>query len=435
MKTIKIAITGLKESGKTIFITSLINHFLVADIKRLEALKDRSIELYGVPQICAGKFISFPYEVYINDFKRNPPKWPEKTVDIYEYTIKLSIKHENMVKKVKLKIVDYPGERLLDAPMLKYNFDEWSEMVINEAKTGKKEFLSGEWLESINNIKTVQDAKIAAKIYQDYVYKCVENNLTHVQPALTVFKAEKKLNKIKKRIDTQNIDLDFCPIPKKIRDNNYEVYDLFNSKYKKYKKKYLKPFFKKVIKTNAIQFVLVDVLDALQGGTDKYNDLKKCIEDAIDCYRYSPLFSFCSGLFPYVKQVNFVATKADKCAKKLRENLRYLLRELVKKAYNNINMNKHNVNNQIDYLYCASHQCTEDVSDYILKGKILNESGKSVIVEKEAQLLPKQWPDSWEQNEFHFNDFLPVKLPKRDGATIGHIELDKIIYKIIKEVL
>ena len=89
-RTLRLAVTGLSRSGKTAFITSLINQLLHinqegnAHLPLFEAARNQSIlAVKRVPQ----QDLSIPrfdYEANLNDLMNNPPQWCQSTRGVSE---------------------------------------------------------------------------------------------------------------------------------------------------------------------------------------------------------------------------------------------------------------------------------------------------------------------------------------------------------------
>ena len=111
---VRLGVTGLSQSGKTTFITSLIYHLL------RDATLAVSIELASPQQKKR-----FPYEQKIACLKKEVPDWPQSTCDESEICLRIN----NGQKEMYLEIVDYPGEWLLDLPLMEKTFAQWSKTI------------------------------------------------------------------------------------------------------------------------------------------------------------------------------------------------------------------------------------------------------------------------------------------------------------------
>ena len=137
-KHINLAVTGLSRSGKTAFITSFVNQLVNEN-------SQSKLDFFNV--IHQGRFIAakrvpqkslhvprFAYEKSMSAFTQESPTWPEPTHGISE--LRLAIRYQPKDSLLKyatdtatlyVDITDYPGEWLLDLPLLNQTFEEWSE--------------------------------------------------------------------------------------------------------------------------------------------------------------------------------------------------------------------------------------------------------------------------------------------------------------------
>ena len=135
---VNLAVTGLSRSGKTAFITSLVNQLInegsTTHLSFFNPVhQGRFIAAKRVPQKNV-HIARFDYEQALDALSQPSPYWPEPTKGISE--LRLAIKYrpkDSMLKyatemaTLTLDITDYPGEWLLDLPMLNQTFEVWSE--------------------------------------------------------------------------------------------------------------------------------------------------------------------------------------------------------------------------------------------------------------------------------------------------------------------
>ena len=130
--------TGLSRSGKTAFITSLVNQLIT---------EGNNSKLSFFDPVHSGNFIAakrvpqknltiprFDYDKAIESLTGDYPTWPEPTHGISELRLairyqpkKSLLKYSSDMATLTLDITDYPGEWLLDLPILKQTYEEWSE--------------------------------------------------------------------------------------------------------------------------------------------------------------------------------------------------------------------------------------------------------------------------------------------------------------------
>ena len=138
--TVWLAVTGLSRSGKTVFITSLIHNLLssVHNPNRMPLLNvvgERRLIAAHLEGPRANRLPQFPYLGNIE--KMAVPDWPERTSDLSEIGIEVRFAPANTAGRLlseitgnpaslTIRIVDYPGEWLLDLPLLGQSYAEWS---------------------------------------------------------------------------------------------------------------------------------------------------------------------------------------------------------------------------------------------------------------------------------------------------------------------
>lgn len=126
---LRLAVTGLSRSGKTAFITAMVNQLLNihagARLPLLSAVREE--RLLGVKRIPQRDFgiPRFTYDEGLAQLYGDPPAWPTPTRGVSEIRLALRFKsNDSLLRHFKdtstlyLEIVDYPGEWLLDLPML-----------------------------------------------------------------------------------------------------------------------------------------------------------------------------------------------------------------------------------------------------------------------------------------------------------------------------
>ena len=145
---LRLAVTGLSQSGKTIFITSLVHHLL-------HAHRSGSLPFFEVA--ASGRVVSsrdlsaasehpFPLRAALNGLSQHPPQWPQSTTGLSEVRLAIRYRRPVGLRRVLgeigtlyLDIIDYPGEWLADIGLLEQDYASWSAHVsklVQEAPTG-----------------------------------------------------------------------------------------------------------------------------------------------------------------------------------------------------------------------------------------------------------------------------------------------------------
>src|SRR5499427_1580382 len=125
--TVRLGVTGLSRAGKTVFITALIHGLTRAGrFPVFEAFASgRIARAYLAPQP-DDAVPRFDYETHARTLIEER-RWPNSTVDISELRLVVEYqRHNGADRTLTLDIVDYPGEWLLDLPLLQKSYEQWS---------------------------------------------------------------------------------------------------------------------------------------------------------------------------------------------------------------------------------------------------------------------------------------------------------------------
>ena len=144
--TVWLAVTGLSRAGKTVFITSLVHNLLSAlhNPNRMPLLKvagDGRLRAARLRTDTADVLPRFPYQANIARMADVTANWPQPTADISEIGIDIRFEPAGLggrlltrvggpTATLRLNIVDYPGEWLLDLPLLSQDYAGWSRAML-----------------------------------------------------------------------------------------------------------------------------------------------------------------------------------------------------------------------------------------------------------------------------------------------------------------
>ncbi len=152
--TLRLGVTGLSRSGKTVFITALV-HALVRG-SRLPVFRAyaegriRKASLSPQPDDAVPRFA---YEDHLAALTGPDRHWPDSTRRIAE--LRLVIEYESRTgwfagpRTLTLDIVDYPGEWLLDLALLDKDFATWSRDTVAASRSPAREGVSAEFLAAL----------------------------------------------------------------------------------------------------------------------------------------------------------------------------------------------------------------------------------------------------------------------------------------------
>jgi len=141
--TLRLGVTGLSRAGKTVFITALVQGLLNgARWPVFEAQAKGRIARVRLADQPNAHIPRFPYEDNARALSGDGRHWPEGTRRISEIRLVIDYASEKGLfrgkeKSLTLDIVDYPGEWLLDLPLLTFSFAEWSNKSLLKSRPGQ----------------------------------------------------------------------------------------------------------------------------------------------------------------------------------------------------------------------------------------------------------------------------------------------------------
>ncbi|TIV95622.1 MAG: YcjX family protein, partial [Mesorhizobium sp.] len=130
--SLRLGVTGLSRAGKTVFISALVHNLIHGGrLPLFEAQKSGRIARAFLEEQPDDAVPRFQYEDHVAALV-NDRVWPDSTRAISE--LRLTIEYESAsgwnrlfsAGKLSIDIVDYPGEWLLDLPLLGKSFADFS---------------------------------------------------------------------------------------------------------------------------------------------------------------------------------------------------------------------------------------------------------------------------------------------------------------------
>lgn len=342
--TLRLGVTGLSRAGKTVFITGLVQ--ALTNRSRLpgfRAMAQGRIAEARLSEHPDGALPRFAYEDHIATLTAPERAWPSSTRQISALVVDLEFMSRKRYlggllgpagligagpSKLHLDIVDYPGEWLLDLPLLAKSFADFSRETLAKAGEGRRRTPFAPYLALLETI----DASLPL---DEGVAKQLAASFTE---ALRACRAEgRELSALPPGRFLMPGDLEgapaltFAPLP----PGDYPEGSLgqrFERRYESYKSKVVRPFFVEHFARIDRQVVLVDVLGALNGGAEAIADLEVALTDVLAAFRMGQN-SLLSSLFaPRVGKLLFCATKADHLHHTSHDRLEAILRLLVRRA-------------------------------------------------------------------------------------------------------
>jgi len=444
-KQLRLAVTGLSGAGKTAFITSLVNQLLLgAENHQLPlwtlARKQGFLGAKRVPQPHL-HLASFDYSNGMQALQSQPPRWPSPTDGVSELRLKLRYSPQSLIWRklshtatLNLDIVDYPGEWLLDLPLLNMTYQQWCEHIANNLQPARKAELAKSWQDLLLNIdihspadeNTLADI---AKAYTEYLHRCKDElGLHHIQPGRFVLPGELAGAPI----------LAFFPLPPALfskpsgsrKAQKASYLGLLEQRFEYYKEHVVKQFYRQHFVKFDRQIVLVDCLSPLNSGHQSFCDMQLAINQILHSFNYGKT-SLLRRLFaPKIDKLVFAASKADHVTPEQHDKLVQLLSQLIAEGKRHVKFE--GISTQTMAL--ASIKATQSGKVQIngqsfsaLKGILQSDANSQKITTvfpgEVPVSLPK--PEFWQQQGFEFS---PFQAPQANSfEALPHIRIDQAI--------
>jgi predicted YcjX-like family ATPase len=440
----RIAVTGLQRSGKTVFVTSFVHALLqaadapVADFPffpwRGEVRDVTVADIPGIPP--------FPYRARLDELLGEPPAWPARTTGLTGIRVRIRYTPAGGLTRrllptatIDLDLIDYPGEWLLDLPMLTQSYQEWSARMEALANAASRSDLSRAWREAARGLDpdAAEDPAALQRIgalYLDYIARCrAERHLHFVQPGRFLGGGG----------DDPERGPVFFPLgtaqatrgAAKAGTNAAALV----ARYRAYQK-LVRRFYGQVFGRLRRQVVLVDLLTALQGGHESFADMAlatRSLTEAFEALKNPILKALSLG---GVDRLALVATKADHVTADQMNNMIGLLRDMIGEPFVQANARQSGL-----FAAASVRATTQLMRKYrgeplpfllgVPEGRGGGRDGEAIEVR--PGVIPGQIPAAadWTSLEFNIRRFAPPRLGTPYQRPLPHINLDKILQFLI----
>ncbi|HWV80875.1 MAG TPA: YcjX family protein [Hyphomicrobiaceae bacterium] len=335
--TIRLGVTGLSRSGKTVFIVALVRNLTLGG--RLPffsvASEQRLIRAYLEPQP-DDSVPRFAYEEHLAALSRDPPQWPESTRRIsqlrvtIEYASASAVRRALLPNRLHLDIVDYPGEWLIDLPMMAQNYATWSAEALALAAAPRRAAAAAQFLSFVRSLDAgaPPDEQVAirgARLFTDYLMavRAADPTLSIAGPGHFLLPGDLEGSPL----------LTFFPVPPEGEQGTRNgLAQMLERRFESYKTHVVRPFFRDHFSRLDRQIVLVDALSALNSGPEGVADLEATLTAVLSAFRPGRA-SWLGQLFsPRIDRIAFAATKADHLHSANHDRLEAILGALTSRA-------------------------------------------------------------------------------------------------------
>ena len=356
---LRLGVTGLSRAGKTVFITALIHNltqggrlpvFRVTAENRLTRAVLQPQPDDAVPR--------FAYEEHLAALTGEDRHWPQSTRRISELRLTLEFIRTSGWRKgpsqLIIDIVDYPGEWLLDLPLLAKSYATWSRETLDASASANRATLAADWrgFTVPLDVHAPADealARLAAEKFTAYLKasRADAYALSTLPPGRFLLPGDLEGSPA----------LTFAPLPVVEGDiRPGSLVAMMERRYEAYKAYVVRPFFRDHFARLDRQIVLVDALSALNSGSAAVRDLETALADILLAFRSGRSGLFATLFRPKIDKILFAATKADHLHHTSHDRLEAILRHLTGRAI----ARAEGVGAQVDVIALAAVRATRE---------------------------------------------------------------------------
>ena len=431
---IRLGVTGLARSGKTVFITSLVANLLDRGrMPGLLAASEGRIEAAFLQPQPDDTVPRFAYENHLAALTGPTPHWPDSTRAISELRLSLRVRPNGLLAgfqgphTVHLDIVDYPGEWLLDLALMDVDYATWSAQVL--ARIANREEAAGyrALVEGIDPEAALDEpvAQALAASFAEYLQTARANGYSDCTPGRFLLPGDLAGSPV----------LTFAPLPGGEGPRGSLLREMAR-RFEAYKRQVVKPFFRDHFARIDRQVVLVDALGAINQGPRAVEDLRAAMSDILGSFkpgRNGFLTQLLRG--KRVEKILFAATKADHLHHSQHASLTAIMEALTRDARDRARF----AGAQTSAMSLASLRATTEAT-MTHNGETLEVVRGSLLdTGKEAAFYPGELPkdpahllsparagaEKWLDQDYQIMRFAPARLNLRPGDGPPHIRLDR----------
>ncbi|MBM2577406.1 YcjX family protein [Jannaschia sp. Os4] len=430
--TLRLGVTGLSRSGKTVFTTSLVANLLERGRMPGLSAADRIEAAFLQPQP-DDTVPRFAYERHLADMTGPAPRWPDGTRATSELRLSMRVRPTGLLggvtgaRVLHVDILDYPGEWLLDVALLDRSWDEWSAHVLARLEgwpDAAAPFLdAARAAQAAAKFDEPEAARLAA-LYADALQAARDAGAYDLTPGRFLLPGDL----------AGSPALTFAPLPPGDAPRGSLRAEMAR-RFEAYKRGVARPFFRDHFARIDRQVVLLDVLGALQRGPRALEEMRGAVTDILRAFRPGRAGWLASlvGL-KRTDRILFAATKADHLHHAQHARLQAILDAMVRDAKSRADF----AGAETKTLALASLRATTEeerahggatvglVRGRLTDGRAVSLDPGALPGDPSALLAAAARGDAeWPGGAFGVEAFAPAPSTLRAGSGPPHIRLDR----------
>ncbi len=431
--TLRLGVTGLSRSGKTVFITGLVANLLNRGrMPQLRAAaRIEAVHLQPQPDVTLPRF---DYESHLAAMTGDDPRWPQSTRAVSELRLSFRLAPYGLLaglsgpRTLHLDIVDYPGEWLLDLALIGKSYTDWSEATLDRlAKRPEAAAFMAQARAEDGGLRLEEPkAQSLAAAFTDYLHKARAAGWSDCTPGRFLLPGDLAGSPV----------LTFAPLPKPAQTPRNCLWREMERRFDAYKSRVVQPFFRAHFAKLDRQVVLADVLGAIHQGPQAVEDLRRTMAEVLAAFRPGTngwLTSILGGR--RVEKILFAATKADHLHHLQHPALTAITEALLRDAKARADF----AGAETAALSLASLRCTvEEMLDQngtqlpAVRGRLLSSGKQALMYPGELPTDParilapaRDGAARWLDADYALMAFAPARSHQAPGMGPPHIRLDR----------
>lgn len=439
----RIAVTGIADSGKTVFLTSLL--WQLHEFEDANFFLEKSVKITGFREV--RRKSTFPFYKF-QEAMAKQGEWPRKTMDVHQYVGEF--KRSDRVLKQRMEFLDFPGERIADAAIAGYDdFGDWSDHMLDhfESDSGYRQAAHQFRRELELALSEPETRKRLADVvfrrrggcddllqqivrsYRRVLARYALDCKPLISPSVFLLDRQGDAARLappdvlaEERLCGLDASSEFAPLPKHLRETHPRLVREMQARYQRYRKELVRPLFQNLADSQSL-IVLVDIPSLLLGGVDRYNDNRQIVLDLFETMQGdSSIGSLLRQLrfwSPALQRIAFVATKSDlvRNSDLKAGRLKSLLRSMNRRAKNLL------PDAEVEWFDCSVCVSTKQMEDDKLRGRPVEDNPKRLEMEYPVSPLPEEWPSDWHGESYLFPSVYPDP-PRNYQTPPRHRNLD-----------
>lgn len=445
----RIAVVGTFRSGKTVFLTSLINQLEEHSPSDFAFGNKASISKFRIEKPAKELGAEFDYSGY-RDSLVHQGKWPRKTRDASHFICSFD-RSDWSVYRPRIHFFDFPGERAADAAIVAFDdYGQWSDYICKhfQTQTAYRD-LAKEYLELVE--RTQFNAEEVLHAYKLALARAALACRPLISPSTFLLDCEgshapkKSAEELATRrcsglpADSQSgKNREFAPLPDIARGRKPDIVDRFALGFKDYREQVALPIFAQLRGCHRI-IVLFDIPSLLVAGVGAYNDNRETVKLVFDALNAElPLGERISSMISKwwllwlpailfkdysccLDRVAFVANKADLVHPDDVKSGRLvaLLKQMTERLARDLDV-------ESEWFACSAAVSAKAAKDQgCLRGTPVYNNPDNTPMVFSVSPLPERWPTSWPPPDFEYQPVRP-NVPAAHHLAPEHFGLDKV---------